>query len=292
MIIRPLQPGEATAAQDLAGETFDDLDRSLGETVETGYDDPGRRATGTARALAALASDPDGCWAAVDDDGTLAGVAIALRRGGLWILSLLTIRVRLQGQGIGRRLLDAARTTEAAATGGLIFASRDPRALRRYHSAGFALEPGYVARGGVDRAALPAGLGVCDGDLDRDADLLDAVSRHVRGVSHAPDLPLMRARGLQILVLDTPGARGFAAADSRGVWLCAATEPAAAQRLLWAGLAATSHPTVTVPWLTGRQQWAIDTVLAARLSLASGGSVCHKGDVGPFAPYLPTGIWG
>ncbi len=67
---------------------------------------------------------------------------------------------------------------------------------------------------------------------------------------------------------------------------------AIAARLLWAAMAASTEPSVTVDWLTADQQWAIDVCLAARLPLSAGPSRCWRGAAQPLTPYLPHGALG
>ena len=86
--------------------------------------------------------------------------------------------------------------------------------------------------------------------------------------------------------------RGYAVVgDSGGLRLLAAYDEAgdarSAQRVARAGDCA-----VGVNWITGRQQWAIDVCLEARMDLRTDiGALCLGGDVGPFRPYLPSGAY-
>ena len=74
--------------------------------------------------------------------------------------------------------------------------------------------------------------------------------------------------------------------------LLAALEEAAAQDLLCAALATTpSGEETSVEWITSAQPWAVEPVLDAGLRLQPGGAVFLRGDVGPFAPYLPSGAY-
>ncbi|HVU72207.1 MAG TPA: GNAT family N-acetyltransferase, partial [Mycobacteriales bacterium] len=253
-------------------------------------DDPDRRAQGHARLRAALSTDPDGCWVAEDDEG-LAGVTLALRRDSYWILSLLAVRVGAQGLGIGRLLMDAALRSREGARNGLILASGDPRALRRYHAAGFALHAGFEAAGPVDRALIPAGLRVRDVDLATDLEPLQRVVQRLRGARFGPELAtLAQVPGRRVLVTDGP-ARGFVLLRPGGVLWLAADDEAAAARLLWAAIAECGE-TAAVEWLTNGQQWAIDVAMQARLSFWRGNTVCRWGEQVPFHPYLPSGVYG
>lgn len=249
------------------------------------------RARGLARILRCQETDPDGSWLA-EQDGQPVGLALALRRGQLWFLSLLAVAEGLQGVGVGARLMEAALGTYDGASSGLITCSRDPRALRRYQLAGFALQPCFAAGGWLDRALVPASLGVRAGDLARDRDLCEDVATRQRGSGHGGDLDAMLATGHALHVAERGRDRGFACAQDGRVVLLGATAPALAAGLLWAALAEAGEAEVTVPWLTARQQWALDVVLAARLSLTMQGAVAVRGAPGPLSPYLPSGAWG
>src|SRR3954471_14943171 len=52
-----------------------------------------------------LKHDRDGAWVAVHGD-TVAGVALALVREGVWILSLFAVAEGYRDQGLGKMLLD------------------------------------------------------------------------------------------------------------------------------------------------------------------------------------------
>lgn len=284
--VRPMLPGDADAAARSAHETFVELDTRLGEPVppSSPQDEERRRL----RAAHLQRTDPDGAYVA-EQDGRVVGVTLAIRRGPLWFLSLLTVAPHLQGLGVGARLLTQALRTAEGAGAGWILSSDDPRALRRYALAGFAPVPAYTARGKVDRSLLPAVPQVRDGDWDADADLVEAVALEQRGAAYGPDLEVLR-RG-RLLVTDGPDGRGFVAVWPGGVRPIGATTPKAAQALLWAALAEVGDE-ASVEFLTGEQQWAIDVLLRARLALHPGSSTCHRGRLGPFSPYLPSGAYG
>lgn len=233
-----------------------------------------------------LATDPDGVLVA-DDGGELVGVSLALRRGPLWFLSLLAVHPARQAQGLGGRLLAAALRTAEGAPAGLIMSSSDPKALRRYGRAGFALLPGYDATGPVDRALLPAVEGVTDGDWDADGERVDALATALRGGPYGPDLDAYRAAGARLLV----AAGGFALLRAGGLAALGARDPATATALLWAALAE-GGAEAEIDALTQAQQWAVEVALAARLSLQPGSSLCVRGAVGPLTPYLPDGAYG
>ena len=287
--VRPLRPEDVDAADAMAAASLARMAEEYER--ETPWE---RNAEAVARGRVRIGhlqrTDPDGAWVATDGDDVI-GIALSLRRGPMWFLSLLAVDPTRQAQGIGRRLLDAALATMPGAETAWILATSDPKALRRYALAGFALRPGYTAKGPLDRARIPS-AGVREGDWARDGDLVDDVGRHLRHAPYGPDLDAMSIMGTRLLVVDEPGGRGFCAWAPRGIVCLGATTPAVAQRLLWAGLAEVPGEVSTVDWLTADQQWAIDVVLEARLPLTGGPSVCVRSSTGPLTPYLPSGAFG
>lgn len=288
--IRPLQAEDIPAA-DVVGWS------SLSTMAATYEDGPFKERTAEQlershhRISHLQRTSPEGAWAALDGD-ELVGLALALRRGPLWFLSLLAVATTRQAQGIGRRLMDAALGSAEGADTAYLCASPDPKALRRYAAAGFRLHPGYLATGPLDRALVPAGLGVRVGDWATDRELLDAVGAALRGTGHGVDLEAMQAVGAHLLVAEDGPDRGFCVHRDGEIAVVGATTPALAQRLLWAGLAGDDAAKVSVDWLTAQQPWAIDVAVAARLTLTPGPSVCIRSARGPMTPYLPSGIYG
>ena len=237
-----------------------------------------------------LGTDPDGSVVA-EIDGEVVGVGLALRRGPVWFLSLLTVDPARQGAGVGARLLEHCLRTREGADLAYLCASRDPRALRRYARAGFVLRPALRAAGPVDRSGLPAGTGVREGDWDRDAELVDALVTAQRGASLRPEVPLLLRYGVRPLLVEGPSGRGCALLREDGVMLLAADDRDVAVRLLRAGLAE-GPADAEVEWLTAEQDWAVDVVLEAGLPLLPGGALAVRGSAGPMAPYLPSGAYG
>src|SRR3954451_5141487 len=139
-----------------------------------------RAARGQSRVAHLLETDPGGAWVA-EAEGRVVGVALALVREGLWGLSLLAVEPIRQDQGIGRRLLDAALGYADGARGAIILSSTDPKAMRRYARAGFALRPAVAAAGIVERSALPARHPRVRAATGVDLELTEDVSRKVRG---------------------------------------------------------------------------------------------------------------
>jgi predicted N-acetyltransferase YhbS len=285
--LRPLRPEDVPAVDAMAWASLSDM-----AAVYEGGPFPPRTDATTTRGRRRLAhlqrTDPDGAWVAVDGDLPV-GVALALRRGPMWFLSLLVVATSHQARGIGRELLDASLRTADGATAAWILSSPDPKALRRYALAGFAPRPGYLGKGAVDRSLLPA-VSVVEGDWARHGDLVDDVVTQLRGASYGPDLEALSAN--RLLVVDEPAGRGFAIVGSRGIVSLGATTVDVAQRLLWAALGEVGTDPVEVEWLTADQPWAVEVVLAARLQLLAGPSVCVRTALGPLAPYLPGGAYG
>jgi GNAT superfamily N-acetyltransferase len=236
--------------------------------------------------------DPGGAWVA-ELDGEIVGVALALVREGLWGLSLFGVKPGLQGQGIGGPVLAGAvaYAEKAGARAGIILSSTDPRAMRRYARAGFRLLPCVAAAGALNRSRLPAGLRARPADLGSEADraLIDAASRHVRGASHAPDLQALLDTGHELLVVD---GGGWAAVRDGSPALIAAFDDASAADLMWSCLAAgePGHP-IHVDFISAGNDWAVTVALDAGLALSPDGPVFVRGDVGPLAPYLPSGAY-
>lgn len=277
-LVRPLLPDDVPAVVRVQHAAFARLDGDptpLAPEVEV---------RAQARVAHLQRTDPDGAWV-VEEAGTVVGAGLALRREQVWFLSLLVVDPDRQGRGAGARLLEACLRTADGARGSYLCSSQDPRALRRYVRAGFALRPGLDARGPVDRSLLRPAPGVREGDWARDGDRLDDVGRALRGAPYGPDLQVLAQHRLLV-------ARGGAAVVREGrVVLVGAEDPGTAALLLRAALAE-AGPEVEVDAVTGDQPWAVQELVAAGLPLRPGTSVCVRGDVGPLAPYLPGGAYG
>jgi GNAT superfamily N-acetyltransferase len=233
-------------------------------------------------------TDPAGAWVA-DHDGEIVGVSLALVRERVWGLSLFGVHPDHQSRGIGRQLLDAALGYADGSRGAIVLSTTDPRAMRRYALAGFDMLPCVTFAGVVDRGAIPAGLRTRPGSAADDRELCDAVSRHVRGAAHGEDLDALERTGSALLVHDDGG---WAAVRDGSPALLAARDETIATDLLWSALA-TSKPgeSVHVDFVRAGHDWAVRTCLAARLAIGPEGPVFVRGDVGPFAPYLPSGAY-
>jgi GNAT superfamily N-acetyltransferase len=254
----------------------------------TPVEDERRARRGQLRIAHLQRTDPEGAWVA-EHDGEIVGVSLALVREGVWGLSLFGVHPDHQSRGIGRQLLDASLGYADGCRGAIILSTTDPRAMRRYALAGFDVLPSVTFAGVVDRTAIPAGLRTRAGSAADDRELCDAVSRHVRGAAHGEDLEAMERTGCTLLVHDDGG---WAAVRDGSLMLLAARDDTIATDLLWSALA-TSKPgeSVHVDFVRAGHDWAVRACLAARLAIGPEGPVFVRGDVGPFAPYLPSGAY-
>lgn len=268
------------AALDVTHASFEDLSRRLGEEPEQRPDD----AMASIRYRDLVRRDPGGSWVAEDEHG-LAGCALALLREGLWGLSLLVVRPGAQSGGVGSALLRRAYEYGRDARGHVILSSPDPRAMRAYHRLGLALHPAVLAKG--TPRDVPAPGDVREGTAD-DLPFTAEVDRHVRGGAHGDDILTQLEMGQSLLI--APG-RGYAVHGNGSLRLLAAFEPEGASELLRAVLAQATGD-VAINFITAAQQWAIDVCMQARLDLHTDTGVLFLGgEVGPFAPYIPSGAF-
>ena len=288
-LVRPMRAGDVEEAERLSAASFHEVDV---RTTEPGLPVPvarhgerSRRWVERTRHL--LRTDPGGCWVAEDPRG-LAGVATSMTRELMWLLSTYAVRPDVQGRGTGRALLDAALHHGRGCVRGMLAASGDPAAVRRYRVAGFDLHPQMVLRGRVDRAALPAVRGVREATA-ADTDLMDSLDRRTRGAAHGPDHAVLQGsrRGL---VCESRSGAGYAYLGADGaVSVLAATDRRTAARLLWTALAdAPPEAVQEVHHVTAANQWALDVAVAARLQVGTSGYLAVRG-MRPPAPYLHDG---
>jgi GNAT superfamily N-acetyltransferase len=282
VVIRPLRRSDAERAYRIAEREFD---------LPSGPDEAERHkqdARWHGRINHLIDTDPGGAWAA-EHGGRLVGVAIALVREGVWALSLFAVAAHQQGRGVGHKLLERALAHGEGTHCGLVISSGDPRAMRSYARAGFALRPTVCASGSVDRGALAApDPHIREGDRG-DLEWTAQISRAVRGASHALDLTESLRHGGRLLGM---GDRGFVVHDRGRVQLLAARDEQAAQALLWAALAeGDGGVPAEVRWITAGQDWAVDVALRARLELKLAGALFVHGEPGPLRPYLPSGVY-
>jgi predicted N-acetyltransferase YhbS len=237
------------------------------------------------RLLHSLRTDIDGSFVS-ERDGIVTGAAQAVIREQLWVLSLMAVSPTLGAGGEGRALMQSALGYDRGCAGGLIVASADPRALRLYASSGFALEATFKATGTIDPALMPGRHPAITPVPRAELATLGPISRAARGAAHTPDLEVALFRGASISRLED---RGFVVTmPGRGVWALAARDEQAATALLWHALDESQDESIDIGWISGRQQWAIDVLVAARLSITSYGALCTRGAVGPLHPYIPS----
>jgi GNAT superfamily N-acetyltransferase len=281
MRVRPMEPADAEAVYAISLAAFADLDVRLGLPPE-----PPSPGSGAALRVGRIQrTDPGGAWVA-ERDGEVVGGALAIVRDGIWGLSLLVVRPDAQSSGIGRELLARAHEYANGARGRIVLASRDPRALRAYARLGLEVHPALEARGRARVPSPPAE--VRPGSAD-DLPLTEAVDRAVRGAPHGEDILALIAAGGRMLVLPE---RGYAVLRGAELRLLAAFDEESAATLLRGCLAAADGGESSLGFITSAQQWAVAPCVEAGLELRSeGGAVFLGGDVGPFAPYLPSGAY-
>jgi GNAT superfamily N-acetyltransferase len=229
--------------------------------------------------------DPGGAWAA-EDEGTVIGMAAAIRRGSFWGLSMLFVEPERQSRGVGRRLLEAALECAVGAEVRMILSSWDPRALRRYSLAGLDIHPTVEARGTIDPAAVPADLSGRWGDVG-DLDLVAGVDAGLRG-SRAEDVGYLLGGGASMQVVDRRGAQGYLVHRETRLLMLGATDEGTACVLLWRFLAQVEGE-VEIWGLTAQQNWAVKVALAAGLELEAAGALFLAGQERPPGAWLPSG---
>jgi GNAT superfamily N-acetyltransferase len=286
VVIRPMLPEDVPTSEVLSAEANAGTERYAPPTGRppTAARTPVRASQWLLRTNHLLAHDPGGCWVA-EHDGKQVGFVVSFRRDLLWLLASFYVRPGLQGSGIGRPLLDAALSHSRGCLRGMFASSPDPKAYRRYRTAGFSLHPEMTLRGEVDRSQIPIVEHVRDG-TPSDFDLMDSVDRQRRNAAHGVDHPLL-ATMYRFLVTDHTTGSGYVYLDpDLQPCLLAATNRRTAQRLLWEALA-TSPPgaTVSVGNVTQANEWAVDVGLEARLSVSLTGYLALRG-MRPPTPYL------
>ncbi|MGK5629501.1 GNAT family N-acetyltransferase [Streptomyces sp. URMC 123] len=235
-----------------------------------------------------LSVDPGGCWVAVGEGAgadSVVGFAVSQNRGRLWFLATYGVLPSHQGQGIGKRLMDAV-LAHADGRPGIFSSSVHPGATRRYRLAGFSLHPQMHMVGVVDRSALPAVDGLREGRAD-DFEWMDRLDQDLRVAGHGPDHGYLLDT-LRLVVSRDPATPGYVYIDDSGrASLLAAAHPETARRLLWEALASSEGETL-VNCITTPNEWAVDVGLAARLDIGQEGYIAVR-DMPVPAPYLASG---
>ncbi|WP_137292803.1 GNAT family N-acetyltransferase [Nocardioides dongxiaopingii] len=289
VLIRPMRADDVPTAERLSDEAFLELDRRVFRRDQPDPEPrrPDHSAGWVERTRHLLGTDAAGCWVA-EEDGAMLGFATSLRREGTWVLATYAVRPGQQGRGLGRQVLDAALTHSQGCLRGMLSASDDPRAVRRYLLAGFTMHPQMSLSGTVDRTAIPPDAGAKVREATAaDTDLMDSVDRHCRGAAHGPDHPLMQ-RIFRAVVSDSTTGSGYAYLNPRGaVALLAATNRRTAQRLLWSAIAE-GPGEQTIGHVTAANAWAVEICTAVRLGLRTSGYLALRG-MRPPTTYLHNG---
>jgi GNAT superfamily N-acetyltransferase len=283
LLIRPMTAADVDAAERLSDEAF----APMAEPGMSTNRNPEQQELWRARAAHLLGTDPTGCWVA-ERDGDMLGFATSFRRDLTWFLATYAVRPDLQGAGLGKSLLDAALSHARGCLRGMLSASKDPKAFRRYRQAGFTMHPQMFLVGRVDRGAIPVVEHVREGN-EGDFDLLDSLDRQRRDAAHGPDHAVLLAQN-RLVVVDRPSGSGYAyvAADGKPAVLCA-SDRGTATMLMWEAIAsAPAGHDLTVPHVTAANEWAVDVGLAARLSVHTAGYLAVRG-MKPPSPYVHHG---
>jgi GNAT superfamily N-acetyltransferase len=285
VLIRPMAAHDVAAAERVTAVGFHELDTRMARRSwpEPEIRSPARSANWVARTHHLLATDPGGSWVA-ERDGELLGVAVSFVREKMWLLASYAVVPGAQGLGLGRALLAPALEHGRGCLRGMLNASSDPKALRRYHDAGFVLHPQMFLRGLPDRTQIPVVDHVREG-APHDVELLDSVDRQTRGAAHGVDHEILMQQS-RLVVSQTRSAQGYAYVGN-GTTLLAATDRRTASRLLWEAIASADGE-VMVGHVTAENGWAVDVGFAARLELHQEGFLALRG-MKPPKPYLSHG---
>jgi GNAT superfamily N-acetyltransferase len=282
--IRPMTAEDVAAAERVTAIGFHELDTRM---FRRSWPDPqlrppDRSLAWVRRTRHLVATDPGGCWVA-ERDAELLGIVVSFVREKMWLLASYAVVPGAQGLGLGRALLAPALEHGKGSLRGMLNASNDPRAVRRYHDVGFRLYPQMFLRGKPDRSTIPVIEKVREGNAS-DVDLMDSVDRRTRGAAHGPDHEILLEQ-YRLVVSDTTTGQGYAYLDD-GIALLAATDRRTAARLMWEAIA--SSDDLMIGHITPENDWAVEVGLAARLELDQGGYQALRW-MKPPKPYLPHG---
>jgi GNAT superfamily N-acetyltransferase len=282
--IRPMTVDDVPRAERVTALGYHELDTRMHPRSwpDPELRPPDRSVNWVARTTHLVSTDPGGCWVA-ELDGEILGVVVSFVREKLWLLASYAVAPGAQDLGLGKALLAAALEHGRGCLRGMLNASSDPRAVRRYHQAGFRLYPQMLLRGRPDRSQIPVVDAVREG-TESDIDLMDSLDRRTRGAAHGVDHQVLM-RQLRLVVTETSSGQGYAYVDN-GVVLLAASDKRTASRLLWEAIASSEE--VLSGHLTPENSWAVDVGMAARLELHQDGFAALR-HMRPPTPYIPHG---
>src|SRR4051794_10886851 len=244
---------DAPAAEQVTAIGFHELDTRM---FRRAWPDPEprppeRSAIWIDRVRHLVGTDPGGCWVAERDDRLL-GIVVSFVREKMWLLASYAVVPDAQGLGLGRALLAPALDHGRGSLRAMLNASNDPKAVRRYHEAGFRLYPQMFLRGIPDRSTIPVVEKVREGSAD-DVDLMDSIDRQTRGAAHGVDHEILLEQ-YRLVVSDTTTGQGYAYLDD-GAALLAATNRRTAARLMWEAIA--SSDDLLIGHITPENDWAV-----------------------------------
>src|ERR671911_765946 len=102
ILVRPMTAADADGVYRTGSEAIPATDEERQQVMNRSAEEVARRIR---RYQHFLEHDPEGAWVAVDCD-TVAGVALALVREDIWVLSLIAVAEEYRGGGLGKTLLD------------------------------------------------------------------------------------------------------------------------------------------------------------------------------------------
>jgi GNAT superfamily N-acetyltransferase len=135
---RRAEPEDGRAMHDIFLESIAEVDRRVGSADAVAASDPAVREASWAewRSLFDhIATTADEAWVAEDDAGELVGYARSISRDGVRELTEFFVRPAVQGQGVGRELLQRAFSADGARHRSIV-ATLELGALGRYLKTG------------------------------------------------------------------------------------------------------------------------------------------------------------
>jgi len=274
--VRPVGKGDIDAVLAIHGSAF-------------GLEPGANQAFFRARFEHLLRTDPEGAFACVATDGSLSGVAFAMRRDGLWGLSLLAVAPAAQGAGVGSALIEHALGYAQDSDARIILSSEDPRGQQLYARTGHAPRATLDARGNVAPRARVEVAGVRAGERAALA-LCDRIDRASRGFSRLPELEFFaRQDGLRFWIVEDRQGSGYAIGTPERLVTLSATSESVARDLLAHVLSQSGRGEFAVGFVAETQHWAQEILAGAGLELVTRGPIWTHGAVGPLANYIPNG---